>query len=124
MSEDLLRRLIERWRADPAAAYQTWFLWDERLKNFRSIRRGIAQVVASVKKIPVIGNGDIRSPQDALRMMEVTGCAGLMIGRAALSVPWIFRDIWSYLTTGIIPPPPSVEQKCQLMRDHFANTFQ
>ncbi len=42
--------LIERWRADPGATYQTWFLWDERLKNFRSIRRGIAQVVAEIQQ--------------------------------------------------------------------------
>lgn len=41
--------LVERWRADPAATYQTWFLWEERLKNFRSIRRGIAQVVAEIE---------------------------------------------------------------------------
>ena len=40
-------------------------------------------------------------------------------GRAALSAPWIFRDIWSDLTTGIIPPPPTIQQKVQLMRDHF-----
>ncbi len=80
---------------------------------------GIAEVVAAVKNIPVIGNGDIRSPQDARRMIELTGCDGVMIGRGALSAPWIFRDTWSYLTTGLIPPPPSIEQKCQLMRDHF-----
>lgn len=82
---------------------------------------GIAQVVASVKKIPVIGNGDIRTPLDAKRMIDQTGCAGVMIGRGALSAPWIFRDCWSYLTTGVIPPPLSLEQKCQLMRDHFYN---
>lgn len=46
---DRLRELIERWRADPSATYQTWFLWDERLKNFRSIRRGIAQVVEEIE---------------------------------------------------------------------------
>jgi nifR3 family TIM-barrel protein len=80
---------------------------------------GIASVVAAVKKIPVIGNGDIRTPQDALHMIKTTGCAGVMIGRGALSMPWIFRDTWSYLTTGIIPPPPTIEQKCQLIRDHF-----
>jgi nifR3 family TIM-barrel protein len=82
---------------------------------------GIAEVVASVKKIPVIGNGDIRTPQDAKHMLDYTKCAGVMIGRGALSMPWIFRDTWSYLTTGIIPPPPTLEEKCQLMRDHFHN---
>jgi nifR3 family TIM-barrel protein len=82
---------------------------------------GIAQVVAAVKRIPVIGNGDVKSPQDAQRMIEKTGCAGIMIGRAALSTPWIFRDTWSYLTTGVIPEPPTIEEKCQLMRDHFYN---
>ncbi len=80
---------------------------------------GIAEVVAAVKRIPVIGNGDIHSPHDARHMMRVTGCAGVMIGRAALSTPWIFRDTWSLLTTGVVPPPPSIEEKCRLMRDHF-----
>ena len=65
---------------------------------------GIAEVVAAVKRIPVIGNGDVRTPQDAKRMIEYTKCAGVMIGRGALSTPWIFRDTWSYLTTGVIPP--------------------
>jgi nifR3 family TIM-barrel protein len=82
---------------------------------------GIAEVVAAVKRIPVIGNGDVRTPQDARRMIDSTGCAGVMIGRGALSAPWLLRDTWSYLTTGTIPPPPSIEQKCQLMRDHFYN---
>jgi tRNA-dihydrouridine synthase B len=80
---------------------------------------GIAEVVAAVKTIPVIGNGDVQTPEDARHMIEFTKCAGVMIGRGALSRPWIFRDTWSYLTTGIIPPPPSLEEKCQLMRDHF-----
>jgi len=46
---DLVRELIGRWREDPGATYRSWFLWDERLKNFRSIRRGIAQVVAEIE---------------------------------------------------------------------------
>ncbi len=45
---DLLRVLIERWRHDPASTYRTWFLWEERIKNFRSIRRGIEQVVTEI----------------------------------------------------------------------------
>ena len=44
-----VRQLIERWRSDPGATYRTWFLWEERLKNFRSIRRGIEQVVAAIE---------------------------------------------------------------------------
>lgn len=46
---DLLRELIQRWRSDPGGTYQTWFLWEERLKNFRSIRRGLATVVAQIE---------------------------------------------------------------------------
>ena len=80
---------------------------------------GIAAVVAAVDHIPVVGNGDVKTPQDAARMIAATGCAGVMIGRGALSMPWVFRDTWSYLTTGTVPEPPTLEQRCQLMRDHF-----
>ncbi len=82
---------------------------------------GIAEVVASVKQIPVIGNGDVKTPADAARMLEYTKCAGIMIGRGALGTPWIFRDIHAFLTTGQTPEPPTIEQICQLMRDHFYN---
>ena len=85
---------------------------------------GIAQVVAAVKHIPVIGNGDVRTPHDAKHMIDFTGCAGVMIGRGALSMPWIFRDTWGYLTTGAIPEPPTIQQKCDLMRLHFWNLVQ
>ena len=80
---------------------------------------GIAAVVAAVDRIPVVGNGDVRTPQDAARMIAATGCAGVMIGRGALSTPWVFRDTWAYLTTGVVPDPPTLEDRCQLMRDHF-----
>jgi nifR3 family TIM-barrel protein len=85
---------------------------------------GIAAVVAAVKRIPVIGNGDVRFPQDVKRMMQTTGCAGVMIGRAALARPWLFAQSWTYLTTGTIPPEPMIEEKCRLMRTHFTNMIQ
>ncbi|NDL64047.1 type II restriction endonuclease [Acerihabitans arboris] len=55
MNEDAVRLLIERWRNDPAGTYQSWFLWDQRIKNFRSIRRGITQVVGEIER-GVFGN--------------------------------------------------------------------
>ena len=80
---------------------------------------GIAEVVAAVKSIPVIGNGDIKSPLDAKRMLEVTKCAGVMIGRGALTQPWIFRDTAHYLATGELLPQPGIEEKCRMMRTQF-----
>lgn len=82
---------------------------------------GIAAVVASVKRIPVIGNGDVKTPADARRMMEYTQCAGVMIGRGALVRPWLLRDIWSEQTTGTIPPAPTIAEKCGMIRQHFHN---
>lgn len=82
---------------------------------------GIAEVVAAAKSIPVIGNGDVKTPADAQRMLRVTGCAGVMIGRGALVRPWIFRDSAAYLATGDVPPEPSIEQKLQIIVEHFEN---
>lgn len=63
--------------------------------------------------IPVIGSGDIRSPQDAYNMLTSTGCDGVMIGRGALGNPWIFRNIISFLEDkkGFLPPLPSEREK-------------
>lgn len=80
---------------------------------------GIRAVVEAVKTIPVIGNGDIRSPQDAKYMLEQTGCAGVMIGRRALADQWIFRDTQAYLQTGKVPAPPTRLQRTELMIEHF-----
>jgi len=67
--------------------------------------------VAEMLNIPVIGNGNICSAHDVIYVRENTHCAGLMIGRAALGYPWIFRDIKHYLKKGIVPEPPTIAER-------------
>src|SRR5580704_2108771 len=78
----------------------------------------IAEVKAAVK-IPVIGNGDVLTPEDALRMVAETGCDAVMIGRAASSNPWIFRQIAEYLQTGRYQEP-SEDDRHAIMRTYFS----
>lgn len=68
--------------------------------------------------VPVIGNGDIRSGPDAQRMFEETGCDAIMIGRAALGNPWIFKEINHYLEFGTELPPISRDEKSRVILEH------
>lgn len=78
----------------------------------------IAEVKAAVK-IPVIGNGDIVTPEDAVRMVAETGCDAVMIGRAAASNPWIFRQISEYLATGSYFRPTE-EDRWRIMHTYYS----
>ena len=76
-------------------------------------------IIAAVKKavkIPVIGNGDIDSPQAAKRMLEETGCDHIMVGRAAMGSPWLFSQIKEYLEMGAYSPAPSLTERMEILR--------
>jgi len=80
---------------------------------------GIRAVVEAVEQIPIIGNGDIRTPVDAERMVAETGCAGISIGRGALLNPWIFAQLQNQERTGTAGPFPAYEDRLAFMERHF-----
>src|SRR3954471_1406998 len=81
--------------------------------------KGIRAVVEAVKSIPVIGNGDVTTPEAAKKMFEETGCAGVSIGRGAFYNPWIFQHTVHYLQTGELLPEPRFEERVRVMCRHL-----
>jgi len=69
--------------------------------------------------IPVIGNGDIHTPEDAQRMFMETGCDAVMVGRAALGNPWIFNQLSAYLTKGSLADEPTIQERLETCSRHF-----
>ena len=83
----------------------------------------IRQVKEAVPELPVIGNGDVKTPQDAKRMLEETGCDGAMVGRAALGQPWLFAHMEHYLKTGDLLPQPTRRERALLALEHARRTL-
>lgn len=80
---------------------------------------GIIKEVKEAVNIPVIGNGDVFSPEDARRMLDTTGCDGVMIGRGALGNPWMLYRTIEYLTKGILPSEPTAREKMDIAMLHL-----
>lgn len=80
---------------------------------------GIIKAVKAAVSVPVIGNGDIFTPEDAKAMFEQTGCDAVMVGRGAQGNPWLFHQITHYLQTGEIIPLPPPRERIELAIAHF-----
>jgi tRNA-dihydrouridine synthase len=80
---------------------------------------GIRKVVAAVRAIPVIGNGDVITPQAAKKMFDETGCAGVSIGRGAFYNPWIFVHTRHFIETRELLPEPDFAERVRVMCRHL-----
>jgi nifR3 family TIM-barrel protein len=127
--------------------------WDEQSKNIEEVAERLQDVgikalsihgrtraqmykgeadwslIAAVKNnprihIPIFGNGDIDSPSKAVEYKNRYGVDGVMIGRAAIGYPWIFREIKHYIETGITLPPPDIEERIRVCRQHLEFSLQ
>ena len=78
----------------------------------------IIRLVKEAVSIPVIGNGDVDSPEAAKRMYDETGCDLVMVGRAAMGNPWLFRRIERYMQTGELLPEPAPEERMTVLKRH------
>jgi nifR3 family TIM-barrel protein len=127
--------------------------WDENTKNIEEVAERLQDVgikalaihgrtrsqmykgeadwslIAKVKnnpriQIPIFGNGDVDSPQKAVEYKNKYGVDGIMIGRAAIGYPWIFREIHHYMATGQLLPAPTVEERVAVSKNHLLKSVE
>ena len=151
LMKEIARRVVESTKLP--ITVKTRLGWDESNKNIEEIVDHLAEtgisaitihgrtrtqmykgqadwnLIKKVKEkpglsIPVIGNGDIVSPQKAKYCFEHYKVDGIMIGRAAVGKPWIFRDVKQYLKSGKIPDPPTVKEKSSIAKEHFLRALE
>lgn len=113
-SEEIALRLADAGAAAIAVHGRT----REQFYSGRADWEPIARICAKVD-VPVIGNGDVRTPQDAKRMLSETGCQGVMVGRAFLGNPWLAREILTYLESGEELPPSAIDERIAFARRHL-----
>ena len=75
-------------------------------------------------RIPIFGNGDIDSPEKALAYKNQYGVDGIMIGRAAIGYPWIFREVKHFMETGLLLPPPTLQERMEVCKMHFTKSLE
>jgi nifR3 family TIM-barrel protein len=84
----------------------------------------IIKEVKDAVSIPVLGNGDVYSPEDAVKIIEITGCDGVMISRGARGNPWIFHQIKEYMQTGFMPNKPTANEAVEMMLRHARKSIE
>lgn len=119
VAEWLAPRLIDAGAAAITIHGRTTEQKFEGVVNIEGIARVVAAVAKTGARVPVIGNGDVRCADDAIAMINRTGCQGVMIGRGALSTPWLFRDAWWKLSTGETLPEPTEDHKLDLINTYL-----
>jgi nifR3 family TIM-barrel protein len=112
-------RLAQRLEEAGIAAITVHGRTTEQRFTGRADLDGIAAVVAAVRSIPVIGNGDVTEAEHVGAMMHRTGCAGVMIGRGSMRKPWIFRQAAQLLAAGEASPEPTFQEKLGIIGRHL-----